>query len=55
MVLSRERAQAVRDFLLHECGVAAGRLDLVGHGPTKPCVEGYAERRRNRRVEFLVM
>ncbi len=55
MVLSRERAQAVKNFLLQECGVAESRLNLIGHGPTKPCVEAYIERRRNRRVEFLVM
>jgi outer membrane protein OmpA-like peptidoglycan-associated protein len=53
--LSRERAQAVRDFLVGECGVGRDRLDMVGHGPKKPLTESYTARRQNRRVEFLVL
>lgn len=53
--LSRERAQAVRDFLVDDCGVGRDRLDLVGHGPKKPLTESYSTRRQNRRVEFLVL
>lgn len=55
MQLSRERAQVVKDFLVNECAVGRDRLDLVGHGPTKPITEKYVERRANRRVEFLVL
>ena len=55
MQLSRERAQAVRDYLQRECGVPANRLQTAGYGPQKPCVEDYGQRRRNRRVEFLVL
>ena len=53
--LSRERAEAVRRFLTHECGVATDRLKIVGHGPHKAITDDYLHRRRNRRVEFLVM
>ena len=55
MVLSRERAECVEKFLLNECGVSRDRLTTVGYGPTRPVVESHMERRRNRRVEFLVL
>ena len=55
MVLSNERARSVERFLLDECGVPPARLQTVGHGPKKPLVDGYAQRKRNRRVEFLVL
>ena len=53
--LSRERAATVRDFLSGECGVAADRLSTVGFGPRKAITDEYSHRRRNRRVEFLVL
>ena len=55
MVLSNERARSVEKFLLDECRVDPDRLKTVGHGPKKPLVDKYVERRRNRRVEFLVL
>ena len=54
--LSRERAQAVRDFLIRN-GVDGSRLSTVGMGGTKPVVER-ADREnwwKNRRVEFILI
>jgi outer membrane protein OmpA-like peptidoglycan-associated protein len=53
--LSRERAATVRGLLSGECGVAADRLSTVGFGPRKAITDEYCHRRRNRRVEFLVL
>ncbi len=54
--LSRQRAQAVRDFLIRN-GVDGSRLSTVGMGGTKPVVER-ADREnwwKNRRVEFILI
>ena len=53
--LSRDRAAVVRDYLERRCGVPRSRLEMAGHGPSKPLDESYCNRRRNRRVEFLVI
>ena len=56
--LSRDRAASVLDHLERHCGVERGRLKITGLGPRKPLLDnhgGIANRRRNRRVEFLVM
>ncbi len=53
--LSRKRAQAVRAYLV-EKGVAAGRLDAKGYGPSKPVADNKTAegREKNRRVEFMI-
>lgn len=53
--LSQKRAEAVRQYLIQTYGVAEGRLDAKGLGPTKPAgpndtPEG---RQQNRRVELV--
>lgn len=53
-VLSQERAEAVRDYLVREFGMDASRLITKGFGPSRPFsprddAEGWA---LNRRVEF---
>ena len=56
--LSRDRATAVQNHLERHCGIERGRLTIVGAGPSKPLLDnrgGIANRRCNRRVEFLVM
>jgi len=56
--LSRERASSVLSHLESNCGIERGRLSISGHGPYKPLLDnhgGIANRRRNRRVEFLVI
>jgi outer membrane protein OmpA-like peptidoglycan-associated protein len=55
MQLSRQRAESVQRFLREDCGVSRERLNVTGFGPRRPLVEGHMGRRRNRRVEFLVM
>jgi OOP family OmpA-OmpF porin len=53
MRLSRQRAQSVVQALISN-GVAANRLQSVGHGMTKPKADNVtlAGRAINRRVEF---
>jgi outer membrane protein OmpA-like peptidoglycan-associated protein len=55
MQLSQERADAVKAFLI-ERGIAASRLNTVGHGPKIPLDENSTEyqRQRNRRVQVIV-
>ena len=54
-VLSRERALAVRDWLV-EHGVAASRLETEGYGASQPIADNATEagRARNRRVAFRI-
>ena len=54
--LSIRRGQAVRD-MLSRFGVDRKRLVAEGFGESRPSVEGQTEqaRRRNRRVEFLIL
>ena len=54
--LSRQRAQAVKDYLLDQ-GIAEGRLDVDGLGFSSPLMPNDTEenRARNRRVEFRPM
>jgi outer membrane protein OmpA-like peptidoglycan-associated protein len=51
--LSRERAEAVRDYLIAK-GIAANRLVAKGYGATKPRATNDTEegRQQNRRTEF---
>jgi OOP family OmpA-OmpF porin len=51
--LSRSRAETVRDYLVDR-GIAAERLETVGHGPDRPIADNRtrAGRLRNRRIEF---
>jgi len=53
--LSRQRAEAVRGYLTKK-GIAPERLETQGFGPTRPVGKGNseAERRKNRRVEFVI-
>jgi len=53
--LSRERAEAVRDYLVRRHGVAEGRLTTRGYGETRPIASNDSEHGRamNRRVEFI--
>jgi OOP family OmpA-OmpF porin len=54
--LSKERAQAVKDYLIRE-GIAADRLEANGYGPSRPAdTNATAEgRAQNRRVELNPM
>ena len=57
LVLSQDRAQSARDYLV-EHGVASERIvDAVGYGITKPIADNNtrAGRAQNRRVEFEVV
>jgi len=54
--LSKERAEAVRDYLLGK-GIASDRLEAVGHGSTMPIADNKTSKGRaqNRRIEFKVL
>lgn len=56
MQLSKDRAQAVRDFLTQR-GIAADRLETAGYGETRPLDTNRTAsgRARNRRVEFHIV
>lgn len=55
LLLSQQRAAAVRDYLVTTGGVAATRLTSVGHGDTRPVAPNDTEtgRAQNRRVELV--
>lgn len=55
--LSEERAEAVKDYLVKNCQVAAERLGTVGFGSSKPIADNANEegRAKNRRVELVKM
>jgi outer membrane protein OmpA-like peptidoglycan-associated protein len=54
--LSRRRAESVRTYLAGK-GIAAARMDTVGHGPDKPIDTNKTKKGReaNRRVEFVLI
>jgi OmpA-OmpF porin, OOP family len=53
--LSDARAKAVRAYL-EKKGVASGRLDAKGYGPSRPAADNATPdgREKNRRVEFMI-
>jgi len=55
LMLSRKRADAVRDWLVANAKVAAVRLETKGLGDTKPVAENESDdgRAKNRRVELV--
>lgn len=50
--LSRERARAVRDYLVLQHGISATRLKTAGYGETKPLEDTDPTAAVNRRVQF---
>lgn len=54
--LSQRRADAVKNYLLSK-GIAAGRLQAMGHGPANPIADNSTEegRNKNRRVELKLI
>lgn len=54
--LSRQRADAVKDYLVREFGVSWSRLKTIGYGEEKPIVDNDVEsiRHENRRVEVVL-
>ena len=57
LMLSKERAQAVREFLIKRGNIPAARLDARGYGLTEPIVDGDSDEAlaENRRVEFRII
>ncbi len=53
MVLSRRRADAVKDYLVQDSGVAPSRLQTVGKGPTEPVKGSDPYAAENRRVVVI--
>jgi OOP family OmpA-OmpF porin len=56
MTLSQKRADAVKWYLV-EKGIAADRVDTIGHGPDKPRATNKTNKGRgqNRRIEFHIV
>ena len=54
--LSERRANAVREVLVNQYGVEAGRVDAVGYGESRPVADNATDAGRaiNRRVEAEV-
>ena len=54
--LSRQRADAVKDYLVREFGISWARLKTKGYGEEKPIVDNDVEsiRHKNRRVEVVL-
>jgi len=50
--LSRNRARAVRDYLVHQHGIDAARLKTVGYGDERPLEDTDPYAGINRRVQF---
>lgn len=57
LVLSRNRAQAVRDHLVSKAGLDGARMQTHGYGESRPIASNDTEegRERNRRVEIIVI
>lgn len=55
MELSKKRAEAVKDLLVNEFGLDAGRLESEGKGETQPVADNKTKEGKvlNRRVEFI--
>ncbi len=53
LVLSKQRAQAVRNYLIHELGVPASRLESVGRGQDMPIDPQDPKNPANRRVQVV--
>jgi outer membrane protein OmpA-like peptidoglycan-associated protein len=51
-VLSRARAQAVRDYLVEHHGIDTSRLKTVGYGEDRPIQGSNPHAPVNRRVQF---
>ncbi|MCB0633148.1 MAG: phosphate ABC transporter substrate-binding/OmpA family protein [Saprospiraceae bacterium] len=54
IILSKERAQAVADYLVQAHGMAPNRFIIVGNGPNNPVADNntIAGRAKNRRTDF---
>jgi hypothetical protein len=57
LILSRDRAEAIRQYIERRVNMAQGRIDAYGYGSSKPIKEEKTaeDRKINRRVEFRLI
>jgi outer membrane protein OmpA-like peptidoglycan-associated protein len=55
--LSKDRAEAIKVYLVHKEGIASSRIETIGYGGSKPLNDNSNEklRKQNRRVEIEVV
>jgi OOP family OmpA-OmpF porin len=55
--LSKNRAEAVKEYLIKETGIKPSQIFAFGHGDSKPVADNKTEKGRfeNRRVEILIL
>jgi outer membrane protein OmpA-like peptidoglycan-associated protein len=56
MILSQQRAAAIREYVVHFGNISEDRITATGYGNTQPIVEEISEqdKKLNRRVEFQI-
>jgi len=57
IILSKKRAQAVKDYLVQKHNVPIARISVIGNGPDKPVGDNTTEegKEKNRRIDLILL